>query len=254
MMKRILGNIAVSATILEISPVTLYRLGTCLYMINRVSFVSVSVYQKFARAAFASLACDLGNFGNFTGNTHALLVHGDSFIAWAQEEVGVPLGWLTEGALEFGNKLNLAYRALFSFKGNLKKETEQIFRRRLEISDPKLCIDGVESQELREGYVREYRRSVKEKVKGEEVKERRTKEESPNSSSSSASSSYSSASSSSSAPFPSFRFYSTTTTVYCPSTPGGKLAARWRELEAASWPRPRLDGSSRDYRYMVEER
>ena len=66
MMKRILGNISVSAAILKISPATLYRLGTCLYMINRVSFVSVFVYQKFARAAFASLACDLGNFGNFT--------------------------------------------------------------------------------------------------------------------------------------------------------------------------------------------
>ena len=243
-MKRILAAISVSAAILEISPVTLYRLGTCLYMINRVSFVSVPVYQKFARAAFASLACDLGNFGNFTGNTHGLLVHGASYIAWAQEEVGVPLGYLTEGALEFGNKHNLAYRALFSFKGNLKKETEQIFRRRLEMSDPKLCIDGVESQELREGHVREYRRSVKEKVKGEEVKERRKREESPNSSSTSSSSS----------PNPSFRFYPTTATVYCPSTPGGELAARWRQLEAASWPRPRLDASTRDYRYLVEER
>jgi len=230
MMKRILGNIAVSATILEISPVTLFRLGTCLYMINRVSFVSVPVYRKFARAAFASLACDLGNFGNFTGNTHALLVHGDSFIAWAQEEVGVPLGWLTEGALEFGNKLNLAYRALFSFKGNLIKETEQIFVRRLEISDPKLVVDGIESQELREGFVREYRRSLgwRKRVRKEEK--------------------------STSSPSSSFRFYSTTATVYCPPTPGGELAARWRELEAASWPRPRLDGSSRDYRYVVEER
>ena len=110
MMRKLLGNIAVTSSILEISPVTLYRLGSCLHMVNRTTFVNVKVYEKFARAAFDSIVCDLGNFGNLTANTHALLCHGASYIRWAQEELGVSLGWLTENSLETGNKLNLAYR------------------------------------------------------------------------------------------------------------------------------------------------
>ena len=58
---------------MEISPVTLYRIGTCCHMINRITFVNPSVYDKFARAAFNSLMCDLGNFANVSANTHSLL-------------------------------------------------------------------------------------------------------------------------------------------------------------------------------------
>jgi hypothetical protein len=156
MMKRILGNISVSAKILGVSPTLLYRLGTCLYMVNRTEFVNVFVYQQFAKAAFASVIGELGNYGSITANTHSLLVHGASYIKWAQEEVGVPLGWLTEGALEFGNKFNLQFRKQFAFRGSITDETKQIFIRRLELSDPKLVIDGVEGQELRVGFVKSY--------------------------------------------------------------------------------------------------
>ena len=60
---------------MEISPVTLYRIGTCCHMINRITFVNPIVYDKFARAAFNSLMCDLGNFANVSANTHSLFCH-----------------------------------------------------------------------------------------------------------------------------------------------------------------------------------
>ena len=232
MMKRILSNIEVSASIFDISPVTIYRLATCLYMVNRIDFVNARVYDRFARAAHASLVGELGSYGNLTGNTHSLLVHGTKTILWCQRELGVPLGWLSEGSIEFGNKLNLAYRNLFSFKGDIKRETKQIFVRRLEMSDPKLIVEGVLGQELREGHVREYYSTLEGRGKRKEKK---------------------SSSSSSSSLFPSFQFYSTTATVSCPWTPGGELAARWRQVESASWPRPRLEDSTRDHRYTVVE-
>jgi hypothetical protein len=156
MMKRILANISVSADILGVSPTLLYRLGTCLFMVNRTKFVSVKVFQHFAKAAFSSIIGELGNYGSITANQHSLLTHGASYIRWAQEELGVPLGWLTEGALEFGNKYNLQFRKQFSYSGSIEEETKQIFIRRLEMSDPKLVIDGIEGQELREGFVKSF--------------------------------------------------------------------------------------------------
>ena len=35
-----------------------------------------------------------------TANVHLLVSHGALYLKWAQEEVGVPLGILTEGSIE----------------------------------------------------------------------------------------------------------------------------------------------------------
>ena len=210
--KRILENISVSAEIYDISPVTLYRLKVCCDMINRTFFVNAKVFDRFARAAFNSMIVDLGNFTNISGTTHSLLCHGGLKIRWAQEEIGVALGDLSENSLEMGNKENNAFRSSFSRKCSIIKETWDIFRRRYLISDPKVILEGYGKQELRCGNVR-----GRQEVKEEEH-----------------SSSY--------IPFSS-------TTLYCPRTPGGQLATMWRQLEAASW----LAGTSRGYRYTVVE-
>ena len=97
---RIIENVSVSASIFQISPETLYRVGRCCDMVNRVSFVNPLVYDRFARAAFDSVMCDLGNFGNITANTHSLFCHASLYIRWAQEELGVSLGALSENSLE----------------------------------------------------------------------------------------------------------------------------------------------------------
>ena len=158
--KRILDNISVSAEILEIAPETLYRLGKCCNMINSTKLVNPSVYDRYARAAFASLTCDLGNFGNLTANMHSLLCHGSQYIRYVQDELGVPLGQLTENSLELGNKINNQYRKIFSRRGNVKQENCDIFKRRLLISDAYLVIEGVLQQKLRRGNVKAYIKSV----------------------------------------------------------------------------------------------
>ena len=132
-------------------------------------------------------------------------------IRWAQEEMGVALGDLSENSLEMGNKENNAFRSNYSRKCSIIKETWDIFRRRYLVSDPKVILEGSGKQELRCGHVRG-RQEVKEKDSS------------------------------------SFIPYSSTT-VYCPWTPGGQLATKWRQLEAASW----LAGTSRGYRYTVVE-
>lgn len=223
MIKKILASISVSAQILDISPVTLYRLKTCIEMMNRSSFSKVHIFEKFAKAALNSILADVGNFGQLSVSTHHLLCHGGLYIRYAQEDVGVAICDLSENSIEMGNKENLHFRKLLSRKCGLVKETWDIFKRKLLVSDFKLIIEGSLGQTIRRGNVR---------------KERQEKEEEET---------------------PSF---SSSTIVYCPWTPGGELAARWRQLEAASWAaswarwpwvQPRLDGSSRSYRYTVVE-
>ena len=215
---RLLSNISISASILEISPVTLRLVGKCCHMINRTKFVKPHVFDKFARAAFSNLMSDLGNFANMSSTTHALFCHGSLYIKSVQEDYGLALGDMSENSIELGNKVNLKYRKMFSRKSAIKLETKDIMNRKLLMSCPYVIIEGAKEQVIRRGNIRG-RRKVK-------VKEN-----------------------SSLLPPSSF-------TLYCPRTPGGELAARWRELEASTWPRPRLDSftSARFYRYTVVER
>ena len=159
MMKKMLASPSVSAQILGISPVLLYRLKKCTSFINRISFVKPHIFEKFASAALRSILAELGSFGSLSASTHSLLCHGGLYIRWAQEEVGVALGDLTENSIEMGNKENLAFRKLMSRKCSLEKETWDIFRRKSLVSDPKLIIEGSFGQVLRRGNVLKSRRA-----------------------------------------------------------------------------------------------
>ena len=75
-MRKMFANPVVTSSIFEISPQTVYSLGRCLAMINCMSFVNSSEYEKFAKDAFNGIMCDLGNYGFLSGNMHALLCHG----------------------------------------------------------------------------------------------------------------------------------------------------------------------------------
>ena len=134
--KRILKNISVSASIFNISPTTLYLVGKCCEFINHVTFMNPRVCEKFSAAAFACVMCDLGNYSNITANTHSLFCHASTFIQWAQMELGVSLGALTENSIEKGNRQNKLYRQLYCYHGDIKRENRDIFIRRLLVSDP----------------------------------------------------------------------------------------------------------------------
>ena len=68
-----------------------------------VTFVNPRVCEKFSAVAFTCVMCDLGNYSNITANTHSLFCHASTFIQWAQMELGVSLGALTENSIEKGN-------------------------------------------------------------------------------------------------------------------------------------------------------
>ena len=124
--RKMLNFPSVTASILNISPETVYVLSRCLSMINRNVFVNPSKFEKFAKHKLRCLMCDLGNFGFLSGNTHTLLCHGRQAIEHAQFKLGVALGHLSENSIEMGNKLNLNFRRNYSRKYNLAHENADI--------------------------------------------------------------------------------------------------------------------------------
>lgn len=135
-------------------------MGKCCDMINRTKFINVDVFEKIATAAFNSVMCDVGNFANITANTHLLLCHASLYMRWAQEEVGVSLGQLSENSIKIGNKCNMQCRKLYSDKNCIKWETKDIFMRRLWISDPYLICEGIYKQKIRRGHIKKNKKKV----------------------------------------------------------------------------------------------
>ena len=151
---RILANYQISAAILEISSDILYYIGKCCDFINDTSFVSPEDFDNFAKNAFAAINFELGEYGSISATTHSLLCHGSLYIRYAQNDLGVALGALTEGSIEAGNKENLRYRRMYARKSAIKKETKDIFKRRGIMSCPHLIIEGVGKQKIRKGNIR----------------------------------------------------------------------------------------------------
>ena len=92
---KILKHYKISALIFEISPELLLNIAKCCYMLKSTSFVNVDDYDMYSREAFKCIMSELGNYGNLTANTHALICHGSIYIKYAQEELGVSLGALS---------------------------------------------------------------------------------------------------------------------------------------------------------------
>ena len=81
-------------------------------MINRTSFVNPVVFDRFACAAFACVISELSNYGDLNANTHALLCLRSLYIRYAQEELGVSIGALSENSIEMGNRSNNNYQII----------------------------------------------------------------------------------------------------------------------------------------------
>ena len=81
---------------------SLISLWELLKAISSSEFQDLDAYAKSARRVFdlwTSTFCK-----QMTANVHLLIAHGVLYLKWAQDEVGVPLGFLTEGSIEKCNQ------------------------------------------------------------------------------------------------------------------------------------------------------
>ena len=98
---RVFQNSAISADIFGIPEALIISMWELLKSISSSNFQDIEVYEQRAREAFDLWTTTFDK--NMTANVHLLIAHGGLYLRWAQQEVGVPLGILTEGSIE---KLN----------------------------------------------------------------------------------------------------------------------------------------------------
>ena len=96
MAKRFFSSPNVTASILSITSETVYTLSVCLNMINSKTFQNPLKFEKFSRQSFRLMSCDLFGYGNMSATMHTLLVLGSLYIKYAQDDLGVAPGDLSE--------------------------------------------------------------------------------------------------------------------------------------------------------------
>ena len=151
---RFFKNPSLGSSILNIPEETISIVGVLVEMINSTKFQDPDKYLVLSLVAHHLLVRDLSRETVFSANIHALMCHGNLYIRYAQQVLGVPLGFLTENAIEMGNKQNKQLKNMFSRKNAIANETADIFKRRLYISDPIVCIDEEKRQVVKRGKIR----------------------------------------------------------------------------------------------------
>ena len=86
------------------------------------------------------LLSDFGPEIKFSVSIHSIMSHGHMYIKYAQEELEITLGYLTENAIQMGNQQSEQYKHLFSRKNRVDKSTSDIFKQCLYIPDPILLM------------------------------------------------------------------------------------------------------------------
>ena len=127
-------------------------------MINQTKkFLDPEYFESVAKEVFHEYVKELGSYQNMTSNFHKVLCHGKSFIKFAQNELGVPLGALSEGSIERGNKQNKSMVKRFSRKNSFVNESYDVLNRRLWQSDPKLIWEQRVNTKICRGNLRKKR-------------------------------------------------------------------------------------------------
>ena len=76
-----------------------------------------------------------GKFKTMSATLHALIVHGHEYLTWAKDVVGLPLGAISEGALEAYNKMVKALRRMHARMSSIKAQSADIIHYELWWSD-----------------------------------------------------------------------------------------------------------------------
>ena len=81
-----------------------------------------------------------------TANVHLLVAHGVLYLKWAQDEVGVPLGILTEGSIEKCSQDVKQAKSSFVARTSVKNIHRNVLVRRSWEADPVLHYKGTVMQ------------------------------------------------------------------------------------------------------------
>ena len=101
----------------------------------------------------------LSTYKRMSAVLHVLYVHGHEYLTWAKDVVGVPLGAISEGAIEAFNKVVKKLRRAHARMSSLEKQSEDIHHWAMWPSDPKVIGYLELIQKKRRGFIRRSARS-----------------------------------------------------------------------------------------------
>ena len=107
--------------------------------VNSTQFQDIQKFEDKAKEAFYLWRQVFEK--PMSANLHMLIVHGPLYLHWAQEEVGVPLGVLTEGSIEVANKDVKAANNKYAARVSAERVHRDILTRRSWECDPLLHFE-----------------------------------------------------------------------------------------------------------------
>ena len=125
---------------LQIPESLLVSLWELLKAICSSEFQDLDVFEKNARRVFDLWTTTFDK--QMTANVHLLVAHGVLYLKWAQDEVGVPLGILTEGSIEKCNQDVKHANSSFVARISVENIHRNILVRRSWEADPVLHYEG----------------------------------------------------------------------------------------------------------------
>ena len=117
-----------------------------LVAINSSQFQDIKNFESKAKEAFYLWRQVFTK--TMSANTHMLIAHGSLYLRWAQEEVGLSIGTLTEGSIEVANKDVKAANRKFVTRVSAERVHGDILTRRSWECDPLLHFEITQNQVL----------------------------------------------------------------------------------------------------------
>ena len=142
--RRFFKSAATSADILGVPEELISTLWELLAAINSSKFQDIEKFESKAKVAFYMWRQVFTK--TMSANLHMLLVHGSLYLRWAQEEVGVPLGTLTEGSIEVANKDVKTANKKFVTRASAERVHRDVLTRRSWECDPLLHYEMTQHQ------------------------------------------------------------------------------------------------------------
>ena len=141
--RRFFSKPSVTAKILNCPVELISNVQYLLHAYNSTDYQNIALFKDKARLVHRLWRESLGQYRLLTQSFHSLLAHGHLFLTYAQRDLKVALGELTEASTERANKRNKEADMFFSRKNSLKNRLQDVTTRQLAMSDPHLlaCQD-----------------------------------------------------------------------------------------------------------------
>ena len=164
---RYFQNSKISAEILGVPEELLKFQWKLLRAVNSTEMQDITKYKENAMIVFDLWTSVYKK--NMTANVHMLIAHGADYMKWAQEDLGVPIGVLTEGSIEVLNKDVKQDNKCFVARISSERVQRDIMVRRNWEADPLLHFEATVRQVIRSGNIYRKKNSKEDEADKEEV-------------------------------------------------------------------------------------